>query len=414
MNSKLFWVLSQLGSRLWLRAAIFCIGGIAIALLGVAVKDSLPPDLSYRIGAGSVDDILNIIASSMLAVTTFSLSIMVAAYATASSAATPRVTELLLSDSTSQNALSVFIGAFLFSLAAIVTLKIGIYGDNGRLVLFIVTIGVILSIVVMLLRWIDHLSRLGRIGHTIDMVEKQSRSTIARYIERPLLGCAAMPDELPEGTTALTCATIGYVQNIDTGQLQKIAETLGINIYLTLRPGAFNNGVDAVLHTSRAVDETVNDAILGAITINDMRSFTQDPRYCVIVLSEIASRALSPAVNDPGTAIDIIGTQLRLLAPIAQNATQTSTQDTAHQNVFIPAIDAQDLTDDAFMAIARDGAGVFEVCIRLQKVLASLADMHDPAMADAAKNTARHAFTLCEGALTLEAQRSAVRAAAAF
>lgn len=414
MNSKLFWVLSQLGSRLWLRAAIFCIGGIAIALLGVMVKDSLPPDLSYKIGAGSVDDILDIIASSMLAVTTFSLSIMVAAYATASSAATPRVTELLLSDTTSQNALSVFIGAFLFSLAAIVTLKIGIYGDNGRLVLFIVTIGVILSIVVMLLRWIDHLSRLGRIGHTIDMVEKQSRTTIARYIERPLLGCAPLPPTLPKETVPLTCASIGYVQNIDTSQLQKIAEALGVDIYLALRPGAFNNGVDAVLHTSRALDDKARDVILGAITINDMRSFTQDPRYCVIVLSEIASRALSPAVNDPGTAIDIIGTQLRLLAPVAQSPAHKQAQDIMHKNVFIPHISAQDLTDDAFMAIARDGAAVFEVCIRLQKVLSALADMPDPSMAEAATQTARRAFALCEAALTLETQRAAVREAAAF
>lgn len=409
MNAKLFWILSQFGSRLWLRAAVFCVAGIAIAPLGVAANDYLPDDLSYKIGAGSVDDILNIIASSMLAVTTFSLSIMVAAYATASSAATPCVTELLLSDTTSQNALSVFIGAFLFSLAAIITRKIGIYGDNGRLVLFIVTIVVILSIVAMLLRWIDHLSRLGRIGHTIDMVETQARTTMARYRENPLLGAMPLPAELPAQSSPLTSDKIGYLQNIDTGQLQKIAAVLDINIYVCTRPGTFNNGVSPLLHTSRPVDDAARTAILGTIAIGDMRSFTQDPRYCMIVLSEIASRALSPAVNDPGTAIDIIGTQLRLLAPLAQPSTLTDPQAQGHANVFLAGIDAQDLIDDAFMAIARDGAATFEVCIRLQKALATLAALPNSAIAVASRTAAHHALEFSDAALTLKTQQAAVR-----
>ncbi len=42
------------------------------------------------------------------------------------------------------------------------------------------------------------------------------------------------------------------------------------------------------------------------------RTFEDDPRFGLIVLSEIADKALSPGVNDPGTAIDVIGTLVRL------------------------------------------------------------------------------------------------------
>lgn len=52
--------------------------------------------------------------------------------------------------------------------------------------------------------------------------------------------------------------------------------------------------------------------IARAFLIGDERTFDDDPRFGLVVLSEIASRALSPAVNDPGTAIDIIGTFVRL------------------------------------------------------------------------------------------------------
>jgi hypothetical protein len=55
------------------------------------------------------------------------------------------------------------------------------------------------------------------------------------------------------------------------------------------------------------------DKILGII-VGDVRSFDQDPRFGAVVLTEIASRALSPGMNDPGTAIDVIGRAVRLLA----------------------------------------------------------------------------------------------------
>jgi uncharacterized membrane protein len=114
-----------------------------------------PGDLSTKIGADSVDNILGIIASSMLTVATFSLSTMVSAYSAATSNVTPRATRLVMEDSTSQNVPATFVGSFLFSLVGIVALTTGAYGEQGRLVLFVVTIGVIALIVVTLLRSIS-------------------------------------------------------------------------------------------------------------------------------------------------------------------------------------------------------------------------------------------------------------------
>jgi uncharacterized membrane protein len=50
-----------------------------------------------------------------------------------------------------------------------------------------------------------------------------------------------------------------------------------------------------------------------AFVIGDMRYFDEDPRFGLITLS-VASRALSPAVNDPGTAIQIISSYVRLFS----------------------------------------------------------------------------------------------------
>ena len=133
--------------------ALFSLLAIATALVAIVAEPYIPRDVPTKIGADAVDNILGIIASSMLAVTTFSLSTMVSAYSAATSNVTPRATRLVMEDSTTQNVLATFVGSFLYSLVAIIALSTGAYGETGRVVLFIVTIVVIALIVVTLLRW---------------------------------------------------------------------------------------------------------------------------------------------------------------------------------------------------------------------------------------------------------------------
>lgn len=174
MNSKLLWQFSVVARQIWFRASLFCIAAIVTALLGIWGSPYIPADFSTKIGADSVDRILGIVASSMLTVTTFSLSTMVSAFSASTNNVTPRATRLVMEDSTTQNVLATFIGSFLFSLVGIIALTTGAYGAQGRVFLFAVTIAVIVLIVVTLLRWIDHLSRLGRVTETTRRVEEST------------------------------------------------------------------------------------------------------------------------------------------------------------------------------------------------------------------------------------------------
>jgi uncharacterized membrane protein len=137
MTSRWLWLLSQVTRRIWFRASLFSVLAIATALVAILIRNYIPSDLPTKIGADAVDNILGIIASSMLTVTTFSLSTMVSAYSAATSNVTPRATKLVMEDSTTQNVLATFIGSFLFSLVGIIALSTGAYGESGRVVLFV-------------------------------------------------------------------------------------------------------------------------------------------------------------------------------------------------------------------------------------------------------------------------------------
>ncbi|SMO99761.1 DUF2254 domain-containing protein [Paracoccus laeviglucosivorans] len=401
--TKWQWIVSRLTRRIWLRTSLIGLLGVLTAIFAAVVERYIPWSLPGRIGADAVGGLLNIIASSMLAVTTFSLSVMTSAYGSATNNVTPRATKLLIEDRVTQNALSAFIGSFLFAVVGLIVLATGSYGERGRTVLFCFTIGIIGLIVVSLLRWIDHLTRLGRVGETTARVEEATRRAIEDRIADPLLGCHPLEDDLAH-KHEVVATKIGYLQHIDTAALQAIADKADIRVSVVVLPGSFIYDGTVLAKLSAEVQDV--ERVTRAFTIGDARSFDQDPRFGLVVLTEIASRALSPAVNDPGTAIDVIGRATRLLTLWARRERVPATP--RNPRIHVAPLRDADMLEDAFMLIARDGAGLIEVQVRLQKALAALGTLGDAAFRKAVADQAELAAARAIHALPMETERAQI------
>ena len=375
MTSHWIWLFSQVTRRIWFRASLFSVLAIATALVAILIRNYIPSDLPTKIGADAVDNILGIIASSMLTVTTFSLSTMVSAYSAATSNVTPRATKLVMEDSTTQNVLATFVGSFLFSLVGIIALSTGAYGESGRVVLFVVTIAVIVLIVVTLLRWIDHLSRLGRVTETTERVENVTITAMRSRRQRPYLGCRPLnaASDVPPIARPVFFSRIGYVQHLDPRALSEVAKSNNGRIFVAAIPGQLVGPTEPVAWLDGLQGQDQEERIRNCFSVGDTRSFDQDPRFGASVLAEIASRALSPAVNDPGTAIDVITRAMRVLAVWVEPVDPEVENEVLYPNVYVPPLDVGDLFDDLFTPIARDGAGIVEVGLRLQKAFQTLA-----------------------------------------
>lgn len=409
------WLMAQMSRRLWVRASLIGALGVLAAILAAVAEPYIPWSMQTTIGADAVDSLLAIIASSMLAVTTFSLNIMVSAYGSATSNVTPRATKLLIEDRTTQTVLATFIGSFLFSIVGLIVLKTGAYGDRGRVVLFVVTIVVLALVIVSLLRWIDHLTRLGRVGETTDRVEEATKAAIKARLRDPHLGGSrlqTLEDELPEGAIAVTCDRIGYIQHIDMPALSRLCEEQDIALFVKALPGTFVFPHAPIVWITPPQDDgdRLRRQICDAFSIGDERSFDQDPRFGLAVMSEIGSRALSPAINDPGTAIDVIGRTTRLLSLWARGPGEVDERpEPPYPRVHVPPLQAKDLFEDGFMVMARDGAGLIEVNLRIQKALLALAQMGDEAFKAAARTQSALAFDRAEITMTLEADKERLR-----
>lgn len=394
------------------RHSLRCAGRLYRAV-AIGAQNYLPWDIPELVGADAVDSILNIIASSMLAVTTFSLSTMTAAYSAATTNVTPRATPLLIEDKISQRVLSTFVGSFLFSIVGIIVLKTGAYGPSGRSVLFAVTVIVVLIIVINLLRWIDHLTRLGRVGETTGRVEDATREAIEYRLAAPYLGGVELLAENKPSDDALLIRAggIGHLQHIDMPSLSDLAEKLNSDIYLPCNPGAFlsEDTILAWLERRAGDADGLADEIRESFTLGADRSFDQDPRFGLAVMSEIGSRALSPATNDPGTALDAISRNARLLAIWSKGSARSDDYHPDHPRIHVAPLLDDDLFEDAFMLMARDGAGLIEIQLRLNKCLFALSTMGGSAFAAAARRQADMAFARGQEALSYPGDKDRIR-----
>lgn len=408
--------MNRLREKLWIRPLFACLASIAAALLA-QLADRIPlsaevAKLVPDITRGSIEDLLKITAASMLVIATFSVSSMVAAYASAANTATPRAFSLVVADDVSQNALSSFIAVFIFSVVALTALMNGYYGQPGRFVLFALTLATLGWVIATFVRWVDRIARLGRLGTVVAKVEAATADAMRERRAFPSMG--GVPASMDEaGGVPVYASEVGYVQHVDMRALQCAADASGSRIVVEALPGTFATPRRPLARVVR--DEADGDPvevaeIAKAFEIGRARLFEDDPRFGLVVLSEIAGRALSPAVNDPGTAIEIIGGCVRLF--VQWSETDGMPDPPAYGRVQVPGIDVGDMFDDAFTAIARDGAGIVEVQVRLQKALRTLASLGDAQLRTHAERHASCALARAEAAMGAGPDIQAVRDAA--
>ncbi|MFZ5721231.1 MAG: DUF2254 domain-containing protein [Pseudomonadota bacterium] len=391
MNRWLF-LLLRLGRRMWVRSAAYALFSVTVAMAAVLAAPWVPQSIADRFGGESVEPVLTILASSMLAVTTFSLGAIVTAYTAVAQAATPRVSELVIEDDTTQKALSTFVGAFLYAMVGVTAIHANYYGPQGRAVIFAFSLGIVALVAFRLLSWVSRLSNLARTEHMIELVETRTLQPLRRRRDFPVFGGKA--GALPSGHDIASPQT-GYVQNVDLDRLEKTAGKANALVQIISGPGAFVRCGEALARLSVKPDDEQVDELCRAFTVDVARSFEQDVRFGLAVLGEIAGKALSPGVNDPGTALRVATTGVRLLDEWSR---PDGGDEVSRPHILAAPLQTADLFDDVLGPVMRYGAGDAIVAVRLQKLLGALAERPGE-VGDAARAMAAEAFERSRSAL---------------
>ncbi len=383
--------------KMGLRVGLYALLALLVASLGPLsatwMTRSIPFDLDFE----AVIPVLTILATSMLAVSTFSLNVMVAAHRAASETTTPRVHRILLEDTTTQSVLATFIGAFVYSLGSIILYRSGVYAEETAPLVMGVTIILVALVVVSLLRWIDHLKDLGSVDESLRQAKSRASATLMAYARNPGFGAQQLSDHVitPGSVEKLPVPQSGFLQLIDIARLEECLPE-GAAIYVLVHPGDHVLEGEVLGEVAGSVSDEVLADLTEAFTFGPHRTYEQDTEFGLNVLAETASRALSPGINDPGTAIQALSILKELIWGYAKERPSSDAQ--TAKNVFVRWPEDADLLEAAFASIARDGAGMIEVATALRGALNALANSGNDRVRDAALQLGRRALDYSEAA----------------
>ena len=424
--SKIHFLLSRINAKLWVLPAVMSacvVGWVWISYMAGTYLE--PSFFSFiEVSRETLLNLFTILASTMLTVATFSVSAIANAYASVATTASPRANRIVMKDGNVRSTLGAFLATFIYAVVAITALSAFEFGPTGRFLLFLAFVVQVGWVLLSFLSWVDRVSRLGRIGDTISRVAEAGR---VAFSNADLCGTLSAnrrdPDEKVDGDAhILRSERFGYVQHIDLDVVQEIAEDHELEIRFGIRPGSLltvGYPMAHVVSSNRTTgagdpyDGEMDARLKAAVTVGGERSIETDPRFALILLSEIADRALSPGVNDPGTAITVLPHQIELFHEWTLRQKERGDLSPGHKcrysQVWVPPIEADDLVLDAFGPTARDGAGMVEVVIRLLKALQSLTFMDHPELAQAAAKYSQVVLELAEGKLVAESEKEAAR-----
>lgn len=170
----------RLAPRIGLQTAASLAALVAAPMLGPRV----PEAWLGRLGEEALDSVLTLLASSMLPVATFSMATIVTAHAAVLGNASPRAAALMMEDRGALRAVSAFAGTFVYSVLGLVALATGQYGAGARLLLFLLTLGVVGWVMVRLVAWVDALTRMVRVRDAVKRVEAELKAALEDWSPR--------------------------------------------------------------------------------------------------------------------------------------------------------------------------------------------------------------------------------------
>ncbi len=340
----------------------------------------------YSGGADGARAVLGTVASSMMTITGIVFSMVLVALSLASTQFGPRLLRNFMRDTINQVVLGAFVATFLYTLLVLRTIHGE--GDNAFVPQFSVTMGVMFALVSLgfLIYFIHHVSISIQADQIISRVGVELNEGIERIFPEHVGRDAnevtgRAPIELPDAfdveATPVKSKEDGYVQFIDADALIAIAKDADAVIKIVRRPGQFVvRGFPLVrVWPAGKQDDKLAARVRNAFALGNERSPGQDVEYAVHQLVEVASRALSPGVNDPFTAITCIDRLSASLSRLVKREMPTSQRfDVEDQlRVVAPLVSFPDIADAAFNQIRQYARSSAAVTIRLLEAITTIA-----------------------------------------
>jgi len=262
------------------------------------------------------------IAASIMTVVSIVFAILLMTLTLASMQFSPRIIVSFSRDRVTQWTLGIFLGTFLYCMAALPAARslphpfAPVATVLGAMLLALVCVG-------LLLFFIHHISQAISVNHIVDRIAEETEAMIDDIMPWPHLLNHHVKDAEPlrpnPSEVAVLSHDSGYIRFVDTRRLIALAKHYHVTIRVLRRVGHFVPAGIPLMMVSKGNRLSPEGAaeLLAAFDFGPTRTLQQDVEFGVLQIVDVALKAISPAVNDPTTAINCIDQLSRILIRFA-------------------------------------------------------------------------------------------------
>jgi len=380
---------------------MFYISGAVVAGLALPrIEQSYFSTYSSGLSVASAQALLSAAASGMMALTGIVFAMAFVMVQFSAIAYSPRPVLWFTRDRILFHALGAFTATFVYALFTLAWVD----RNGSAKVPLSATLLVGIMIIISMLMFARLMQRLGdlQIGNVLHLVGDQGRAVINDMFRRlngkpgASRACESIEDGARLGRVTQTVKYFGKpraISRFDVDSLVALARQVGGTIVMACAVGDTLVEGTVLLRLHDARESLPEEALFRAVVVGKVRTFEQDPKYPIRLLVDIAIRALSPAINDPTTAvqtIDQLEDLLRRLGSAELEGGHVSDKNGDLRLVF-PTPTWEDYLTLSFDEIRQFGSSSIQVNRRMRSALVGLLDsLPSQERADAVRRYLKH------------------------
>jgi uncharacterized membrane protein len=346
--------------------------------------------------------ILGGIGASIMTVVSIVFAILLMTLTLASMQFSPRIMLGFVRDGVTQWTLGIFLGTFSYCMAALPAAR----SQPVPFAPVATVLGAMLlalACVAWLLFFIHHISHAISVNQIVDKIASETEAVVDDAMPWPRkvtrMDVEERIDDL-KWESSICSVTSGYIRYIDIKRLTALAKAYHLKIRVLRRVGHFVPEGVPLLMVSRAerAEPARIEALRAAFDVGPSRTLQQDIEFGLLQIVDIALKAISPAVNDPTTAISCVDQLSRILIRVASREPAESRlyDPPGVLRVFIPWLGFERLLDSAFEQIRMYSKSDVSVSLRILRALSDIATTtKDPQIHDALLNRANRIVAGC-------------------
>jgi uncharacterized membrane protein len=376
--------MDSLKMPLWLIPMLYVVAAVVCGLVFPRLEQEYLAHYHHGMSVASAQATLSAAASGMMALTgiVFALAFVMVQFSAI--AYSPRLVAWFGRDPVLFHALGLFTATFFYALATLAWID---RGGNGTVPLFSTLLVAVLLILSMMVfaRLVQRLNDI-QITNVLHFVGQQGREVIREMFPRLDTPAGATPESWRTAVEAArqrpVTQTLRYsgepctVARFQIGALVRLAQEVDAVIVMECAVGDTLTEDTPLLRVHGGRQPLAETPLRRAIRLARERTFEQDPKYPLRLLADIAIKALSPAINDPTTAVQALDQIEDLLHRLGRRALDAGCvkDDRGDLRLVFPTPTWEDYLTLAFDEIRQYGASSVQVMRRLRSALVGLAD----------------------------------------